>query len=128
MAIGKTAPAPALFSRRSNTRSMRCCPSTLHYFFKKRCSPLNKPLVRALISWILFRGFAATIDTAAWVLLLLLFELETSVLSDDTLRKTKVKVAFISLRVFSYGFIGYAFYGYFSQDATYLQYLPLCRR
>ncbi|MDA9352526.1 hypothetical protein N9Q86_01050 [Porticoccaceae bacterium] len=63
----------------------------------------------------IIQGFAATIDTAAWVLLLLLFELETSVLSDDTLRKTKVKVAFISLRVFSYGFIGYAFYGYFSK-------------
>ena len=63
----------------------------------------------------IIQGFAATIDTAAWVLLLLLFELETSVLSDDTLRKTKVKVAFIALRVFSYGFIGYAFYGYFSK-------------
>tara|TARA_B110000503_G_scaffold94049_1_gene141790 strand:- start:1211 stop:2053 length:843 start_codon:yes stop_codon:yes gene_type:complete len=63
----------------------------------------------------IIQGFAATIDTAAWVLLLLLFELETSVLSDDTLRKTKVKVAFIGLRVFSYGFIGYAFYGYFSK-------------
>ena len=63
----------------------------------------------------IIQGFAATIDTAAWVLLLLLFEFETSVLSDDTLRKTKVKVAFIGLRVFSYGFIGYAFYGYFSK-------------
>lgn len=63
----------------------------------------------------IIQGFAATIDTAAWVLLLLLFELETSILSDDTLRKTKVKVAFIGLRVFSYGFIGYALYGYFSK-------------
>ena len=63
----------------------------------------------------IIQGFAATIDTAAWVLLFLLFELETSILSDETLRKTKVKVAFIGLRVFSYGFIGYAFYGYFSK-------------
>jgi len=63
----------------------------------------------------IIQGFAATIDTAAWVLLLLLFELETSVLADDTLRKTNVKVTFISLRVFSYGFIGYAFYGYFNK-------------
>ena len=61
------------------------------------------------------QGFAATIDTAAWVLLLLLFELETSILSDNTLRKTNVKVSFIGLRIFSYGFIGYAFYGYFSK-------------
>ena len=63
----------------------------------------------------IIQGFAATIDTAAWVLLLLLFELETSVLADDTLRKTNVKVTFISLRVCSYGFIGYAFYGYFNK-------------
>ncbi|MBT3672968.1 MAG: hypothetical protein HOM90_02420 [Porticoccaceae bacterium] len=61
------------------------------------------------------QGFAATIDTAAWVLLLLLFELETSVLDDDTLRRTNVKVTFIGLRIFSYGFVGYAFYGYFSK-------------
>jgi hypothetical protein len=50
----------------------------------------------------IIQGFAATIDTAAWVLLLLLFELETSVLADDTLRKTNVKVTFIGLRLFSY--------------------------
>ena len=61
------------------------------------------------------QGFAATIDTAAWVLLLLLFELETSVLDDDTLRKANVKLTFLGLRLFSYGFIGYAFYGYFSK-------------
>ena len=63
----------------------------------------------------IIQGFASTIDTAAWVLLLLLFELETSVLADDTLRKTNVKVTFIGLRLISYGFIGYAFYGYFSK-------------
>jgi len=63
----------------------------------------------------IIQGFAATIDTTAWVLLLLLFELETSVLTDDTLRKTSVKATFIGLRVFSYGFVGYAFYGYFSK-------------
>jgi len=63
----------------------------------------------------IIQGFAATIDTTAWVLLLLLFELETSVLTDDTLRKTSVKATFIGLRFFSYGFVGYAFYGYFSK-------------
>jgi hypothetical protein len=68
------------------------------------------------INWVdVIQGFAATIDTAAWLLLLLLFELETSVLADDTLRKPNIKVTFIGLRVFSYGFVGYALYGYFNK-------------
>nr|MCS5594133.1 hypothetical protein [Porticoccaceae bacterium] len=60
----------------------------------------------------IIQGFAATIDTAAWVLLLLLFELETSLLTANTLGKTRIRVSFILVRIFSYGFIGYAFYGY----------------
>ena len=40
----------------------------------------------------IIQGFASTIDTAAWILLLLLFEMETSVLDDDSLRKTNVKL------------------------------------
>ena len=35
----------------------------------------------------IIQGFAATIDTAAWVLLLLVFELETSLLDDRVLRR-----------------------------------------
>ncbi|MDG2502143.1 MAG: hypothetical protein P8M77_07100 [Porticoccaceae bacterium] len=63
----------------------------------------------------IIQGFASTIDTAAWILLLLLFEMETSVLDDDSLRKTNVKLTFLGLRLFSYGFIGYALYGYLSK-------------
>lgn len=63
----------------------------------------------------IIQGFAATIDTAAWVVLLLLFELETSVLDDATLHKPKIKAWFLGARAFSYGFILYAFYGYLSK-------------
>ena len=63
----------------------------------------------------IIQGFASTIDTAAWVLLLLMFELETSVLEDKTLLKPKVQLSFIAIRTFCYGFIVYSFYGYASK-------------
>ena len=63
----------------------------------------------------IIHGFAATIDTAAWLILLLIFELETAILDDATLRKPRVRGALVSLRLFSYGLIIYALYGYFSK-------------
>ena len=63
----------------------------------------------------IIEGFAATIDTVAWVVLLLMFEFETYVLSQQTLQKPRVKVSFALLRTLSYGFILYAFYGYVSK-------------
>lgn len=63
----------------------------------------------------IIEGFAATIDTVAWVVLLLMFEFETYVLSQQTLQKPKVKVSLTLLRTVSYGFILYAFYGYASK-------------
>jgi len=56
-------------------------------------------------------GFAATIDTTAWVILLLMFELETHVLEDHHFTR-KVTIALHSLRAISYTVILYAFYGY----------------
>ena len=63
----------------------------------------------------IIQGFAATIDTAAWVLLLLVFELETSLLDDRVLRRPGVQTAFLAIRAFSYGFILYSCYGYLSK-------------
>ncbi|MBT5577124.1 MAG: hypothetical protein HOJ99_01360 [Porticoccaceae bacterium] len=60
----------------------------------------------------IIQGYAATIDTAAWVILLLMFELETSVLDNRTVRKPGVQLTFAGLRLFSYGFILYSCYGY----------------
>jgi hypothetical protein len=63
----------------------------------------------------IIQGYAATIDTAAWVLLLLMFELETSVLEDNSLRQPRVQLALSVVRVFSYSFILYACYGYLTK-------------
>ena len=59
----------------------------------------------------MIEAYAATIDTAAWVILLLMFELETYVLEDRHFTRP-VTWTLHSLRAFCYGFIVYAFYGY----------------
>jgi hypothetical protein len=59
----------------------------------------------------IIQAFSATIDTAAWVVLLLLFELETSVLEDEKI-VGRVKWCLHGIRAFCYLFIVYAFYGY----------------
>lgn len=66
----------------------------------------------------IIEAYAATIDTAAWVVLLLMFELETYVLEDEQFTPP-VQWSLHGLRVLCYGFIGYAFYGYIA-NLTYL--------
>ena len=56
-------------------------------------------------------AFASTIDTAAWVVLLLMFELETYVL-DDRAFTPRVTWSLRLLRGLCYAVIVYAFYGY----------------
>jgi hypothetical protein len=56
-------------------------------------------------------AYSATIDTLAWVILLLLFELETAVIDDDKLRGN-LKWVLMGIRGICYFFITYAFYGY----------------
>ncbi|MEM6339428.1 MAG: hypothetical protein AAF673_05865 [Pseudomonadota bacterium] len=56
-------------------------------------------------------AFSSTLDTTAWVILILLFELETFVIPDEKL-KGSLKWILRILRSFSYIIICYAFYGY----------------
>lgn len=56
-------------------------------------------------------AFASTIDTAAWVVLLLMFELETYILDDRTFTP-RVTWSLRLLRTLCYAIIVYAFYGY----------------
>jgi hypothetical protein len=56
-------------------------------------------------------AYSATFDTAAWVLLLLLFELETAIIPDHLL-KGKLKWLLKGLAGICYFFIIYSFYGY----------------
>jgi len=59
----------------------------------------------------LIEAFSSTIDTAAWVVLLLMFELETYVLEDRHFTRL-VTWSLHGFRVLCYAFIVYAFYGY----------------
>jgi hypothetical protein len=61
----------------------------------------------------IIEGFAASIDTAAWVVLLLMFEVET-VLTDERLGR-RATLAMHTLRAVCYVVIVYAFYGYLSK-------------
>lgn len=66
----------------------------------------------------LIEAFSATIDTAAWVVLLLMFELETYVLEDRHFTN-KITWSLHGLRALCYAFIVYAFYGYIA-NLTFL--------
>lgn len=68
----------------------------------------------------IIQAFSATIDTAAWVVLLLLFELETYVLDDSRIRG-RLKWTLHGVRVVCYLFIGYALYGYVGELAALYQ-------
>lgn len=56
-------------------------------------------------------AYAATVDTASWVILLLLFELETWTIPDEKLTPAITRT-FTVLRALCYASIAYALYGY----------------
>ena len=62
----------------------------------------------------IIEGFTASIDTAAWVVLLLMFELETYVLDDEQFTR-RVTWTLHGFRAICYTFIVYSFYGYLSK-------------
>ena len=72
----------------------------------------------------LIEAYASAIDTAAWVVLLLMFELETFVLEDHHFTK-KVTWTLHGVRAFSYLFIVYAFYGYIANAIFSYDMIPL---
>lgn len=67
--------------------------------------------------------FSATIDTAAWVILLLLFELETSVLDDSRIRGP-VRWSLHGTRGLCYVVIVFAFTGYVGELGPLYDVLP----
>ncbi len=62
----------------------------------------------------IIEAFSSTIDTAAWLVLLLLFELETYVLDDEKLVGTTKRLLH-GIRIFCYTIILYAVYGYLTK-------------
>jgi len=68
-------------------------------------------------------AFSSTIDTAAWLILLLLFELETYVIDDDKLTGS-TKWTLHGVRAFCYIFILYSLYGYMTKVGLIGQFAP----
>lgn len=96
----------------------------VYLFFSEESAAMTHRYVNGIELDQLIAGFAATIDTAAWVLLLLLFELETHVLEDHHFTK-KVSISMHSLRAVCYTFIIYAFYGYLTNLNFHYGIVPL---
>ena len=72
----------------------------------------------------MIEAYASTIDTAAWVVLLLMFELETYVLEERQFTRP-VTWSLHGVRAVSYGFIVYSFYGYIANLETMQLVMPL---
>ncbi len=81
------------------------------FFLEDHSAALVK-YTEGLTPSLLLEGYATSIDTAAWVILLLVFELETYVLDDRHFTKT-VNRLLTGIRAFCFAFIVFAFYGYF---------------
>ena len=93
-------------------------------FLQEELTSLEHLFADGINTELLIQAFSATIDTAAWVILLLMFELETYVLPDDKIRGG-VKWSLHGLRACCYLFISYACWGYISEMLYYYHAAPL---
>ena len=64
----------------------------------------------SILEWT--RAFATTIDESAWLILLFLFELETYLLSDQTLSRPMFNRLMYSVRIFCYIFLVHSVYAF----------------
>lgn len=96
----------------------------VYLFLQEELSTAAHTLGSELALGQLVQVFSATIDTAAWVLLLLLFELETSVLDDSRIQGL-VRWALHGIRGLCYLAILWAFTGYYAELAPLYNALPL---
>jgi hypothetical protein len=96
----------------------------VYLFLQEEMASLEYTFTQGLELGQLIQVFAATIDTAAWVILLLLFELETSVLDDSRIHGG-VRLALHGVRGLCSVAIVYAFTGYWAEMATLYQNSPL---
>ena len=86
----------------------------LFFFFQENTQAIAHTFSGGLQLHQLGEAYSDTIDTFSWVLLLLLFELETYIVNDKYLNN-RVKVALFCARSLSYIFIFYSLYGYISR-------------
>ena len=96
----------------------------VYLFFAEEWAAASHRFVNGVALEDIIEGFAASIDTAAWVVLLLMFELETYVLSDEQFSR-RVTWTLHGIRATCYAFIVYAFYGYVSKLLFLFDAVPL---
>jgi len=96
----------------------------VYLFLDEELAALQHTFTRGIEPGQLIQVFSASIDTGAWVILLLLFELETSVLDDSRIRGL-VRYALHGIRGLCYVAIVYAFTGYWAELVTLYQLAPL---
>ena len=89
----------------------------VYLFLQEELQALEYTFAGSIEPGQIIQSFAATIDTGAWVILLLLFELETSVLDDSKLRGG-IKWLLHGIRGFCYIAVGYSFSGYYAELTT----------
>lgn len=76
------------------------------------------------VTWRNFvEAFSAFIDTSAWLVLLLVFEFETAIISDKSL-KGGMQWFLLVIKIVCYFFIVYAFYGYLSKYGVITDLVP----
>ena len=98
--------------------------ANIGFFFQEEWQPATHLLRSDVSAALVLEAFAATIDTTAWVLLLLMFELETHQLDDSRLTPG-VNRLLILVRALCYGFIVFAFIGYVMKGLSLLNVTPL---
>lgn len=95
----------------------------VYFFFAEEWAAASTRFADGVETGDIIQGFAATIDTTAWVVLLLMFELETSVLTDNVTKR--IVILMHILRALCYVVIIYAFYGYLTKLLFLLGATPL---
>ena len=96
----------------------------VYLFLQEELLALDYTFVDGIEPGQLIQVFSATIDTAAWVVLLLLFELETSVLDDSRIHGV-VKWSIHGIRALCSIAIVYAFTGYYAELVTLYNVTPM---
>ena len=92
----------------------------VYLFLQEELLAMEHTFVAGFAPGDLIQMFSATVDTTAWVILLLLFELETSVIPDHKIRGG-LKLFLHGVRALCYLFIVYALYGYLVELQTLYQ-------
>ena len=83
----------------------------IYLFFVEEDAAAKLQFADGIAALDIIEAYSATIDTLAWVILLLMFELETWVLEDEQFTR-RIAWSLHGLRALCYVFIVYAFYGY----------------